>query len=131
MASTLTFDVLFPMMTCPVCGREFLKRKDWGCVVTVRGNSVSPNSSFVRLCSIPCMRAYEEELLAGEAKKAAKLRCCKTYKMRMIDGLSVEETRKRLGHRYACDVTRDVSKADTVYYREIDWLNRHGWEVTA
>ena len=129
MATTITYDVLFPTLVCPVCGKEFLRRKDWGCVVTVRGSEASCNASRVRLCSIPCMKKYEADLLEKDARHAETLRCCQSYKLHMIDGLPVEEVQKRLGHGRGEYVMVDCRNADVMYWQEIEWLNKHGWEV--
>lgn len=124
--------ILFPEEVCPVCGKTFIKRKDWGCVVTARGNGISSNSRFVRLCSIPCMKQYEKILDEKDAKHAATLRCCKSYKLHVIDGLSTEETAARLGHKRPAYVNSDCNFANDVYWKEIEWLEKHNaWGVAS
>lgn len=125
----VNLSVILPVLTCPVCGKEFLKRRDWGCVVTTRGTEAAPGASYVKLCSIPCMRKYEAQMLEADAKHAATLRCCQSYKLHVIDGLSPEEVQKRLGHGKADYVARDCLNAEEMYFRELDWLNKHDWEV--
>ena len=130
MTESAFMEKAFPMQECPLCGRMFPKKRDWGCEVMGRGSGSSGSGkSRVRLCSIGCMRKYEEQMLERDARHAATLRCCKSYKLHIIDGLPVEEVQKRLGHGRVDYVTVDCENADTMYWKEIEWLNKHGWEA--
>lgn len=111
----------FPSMICPVCGKEFLIKKDWGCVVSMKGTRYDS----AKVCSIPCMKKLEDMLIEQDALHARNSRILKTYKLHVIDGLSKEEVQKILGHPTLESVKNDADNAETMYFREILWLDEH------
>ena len=117
----ITLEHLFPTLICPVCGKEFLLQQDWGCVVSLKGTRYDS----AKVCSIPCMKKLEDMLIEKEAMHARELRTVKTYKLYEIDGLSKEEIQQMLGHPTLDSVKNDVDNAETMYWREILWLDEH------
>lgn len=124
----ITLEHIFPTLICPVCGKEFLLQQDWGCVVSLKGTRYDST----RVCSIPCMKKLEDMLIEKDALHARELRSVKTYKLYEIDGLSKEEIQKMLGHPTLESVRKDADLAETMYWREIMWLDDHdAWEAGA
>ena len=71
-------EATWPEKKCPVCGKGFYPHpgQPWGCAhKDTKGHEV-------KLCSIPCMRAYEQIDLKRRAMKAAKLLSVKAWLMR-------------------------------------------------
>ena len=123
--------VLFPMRTCPVCGREFLKRRDWGCVVESRQTGMKATRAVTVLCSIPCMKEYDRRQLERNARHADTLRCVQAYRLRFHDHLESGEIMRRLGHPRIEYVSRDCEFALNMYWQEIEWLEHNVWEAAA
>lgn len=118
---TVTLENVFPTMYCPVCGKEFLLQRDWGCVVTEKGTG----DGSIRVCSIPCMKKLESMFLERNAKRARNTRTVRAYKMVLIDKMSKDEVMKELNVQSIGALGHLVDHAITMYWKEIQWLEEH------
>ena len=123
-AGSTFLDMTLPMKTCPVCGKEFLYRPDWALLINT---ATRGHLNRKPVCSIRCMRQFEDEEFVKHARKAETFRCMHAYKLRVIDGASVKETKEKLGYRSTEYVARDVAFAECMYHKEIAWLEENGW----
>lgn len=107
---------------CPQCGKEFRMTtgsvREWGPVV-----------GRTALCSIPCMRAYEQAELLREVRQVLKGRA---YQMRKLtlQGMSPNEAARALGNSEET-VRCAIENLELHHWQALDWIAAHGEEAAA
>ncbi len=120
-AKDLTFEVLLPTETCAECGKQFVRkgrRSEWGYYVrTQRGYSL--------FCSGPCCKKFEDRQFMESVRHVASTVPYECYKLVTRDGLRQYEALKITGLKSYSAVTALILHQ----WRELEWLEKHNWEV--
>ena len=112
---------IWPSATCPICGREFIKRRDWGCVTEdERGRQTL-------VCSIPCMRQAEDAWFRKRVEKAKTLRGVLAYRDFYHRHMTVPEIMERYGWKQKFLLHNNLKNVKTMYWKELEALEKEGW----
>lgn len=113
---------MFDERKCPACGKTFIIRcrpDEWGCVT--QAGQYSNRQGNVLLCSIGCMRRYEQMALEASAERVRGLKAYRIWHLSRIENRSTAEIVKLTGvptHQ----VAQMAKQIDLFYWREAEWL---------
>lgn len=115
---------------CPVCGKKWIRRcrrNEWGYYYD---NSFSnQGTALTLLCSGPCSRQYAEMRLKKSALKFARTKAWRFLQL-YRSGLSKSEIARREGMLQESVYTL-IEDAETLHFKEIEWLDQHPGEISA
>jgi hypothetical protein len=122
----ITFESVWPEETCPVCGKtwtRFCRKREWG--YWYNDSPSQHTSKLILLCSSPCAKKYAEMKAMERVKEFLKTRTAQAIRLIETEHLSQHQAVKRAGLAN----NGSVSWSYDCYWREIEWLNAHNWEV--
>ena len=126
----VTLEHMWPVETCPVCGRKwtrYCRRDEWG--YWYNNSIMQIESKLTLLCSGECARKFADEKLR---KTALRLAGTKAFRARQMyrGGMSVSDIGRAIGVA-ASTVSALISNLENMHYQECKWLDRHPEEVSA
>ena len=126
--SEFSYDHIWPDETCPVCGKtftRFCRRSDWG--YWYHDSPSQHTSSLILLCSSACAKKYADEKAMERVKAFLSTRTSEAIRLMEMEHLSQYQAVKLAGLAN----NSSVAWSYDCYWKEIEWLKSHGWEVPA